>query len=142
QAEIISLQQQQARLAAAGSVSADTLLADAQQLGGSQVIVAELPGANSNLMRQLFDRIRKKSDSVAILLAAGQDDGKVTLVAGITRDLMDRGLSAGKWVSEVAPVVGGGGGGKPDMAQAGGKDASQLPAALEQARRSIAQMLG
>jgi alanyl-tRNA synthetase len=142
QAEITSLQQQQTRLAAAGSVSAETLLASATQLGGSQVIVAELPGANSNLMRQLIDQIRKKCDSVAILLAAGQEDGKVTLVAGITRDLMDRGLSAGKWVSEVAPVVGGGGGGKPDMAQAGGKDASQLPAALEQARRSIAQMLG
>ena len=142
QAEIASLQQQQTRLASAGTISADSLLEGAEQLAGTRVIVAELPGGNSNLMRQLIDQVRKKCDSVAMLLAAGQEDGKVTLVAGVTRDLIERQVSAGKWVSEVAPVVGGGGGGKPDMAQAGGKDASQLPAALEQARRSIAAMLG
>ncbi|MFO0906692.1 MAG: alanine--tRNA ligase-related protein, partial [Pirellulales bacterium] len=142
QAEAESLTQQLARLAAAGAVSAETLLSQGELIGATRVVVAETPGANSNLMRQLIDQIRKSTDSAAILLAAGQDDGKVTLVAGLTRDLVDRGASAGKWVGEVAPVVGGGGGGKPDMAQAGGKDASKIPAALDQARSAIRAMLG
>ena len=65
----------------------------------------------------------------------------MTLIAGVSRDLVARGVSAGDWVREVAPVVGGGGGGKPDMAQAGGKLPEQLPAALEVARTKIRQML-
>ena len=142
QGEAESLTQQLARLAEAGTVSGDTLLSQGETIGATRVVVAETQGANSNLMRQLIDQIRKTTDSAAILLAAGQEDGKVTLVAGLTRDLVDRGASAGKWVGEVAPVVGGGGGGKPDMAQAGGKDATKIPAALEQARQSIRAMLG
>jgi alanyl-tRNA synthetase len=108
--EAASLVQQLDRLAAAGSVSAESLLGQGQKVGETHVVVADTPGANSNLMRQLIDQLRKSTGSVAVLLAAGQEDGKVTLVAGLTRDLVDAGLSAGKWVGEVAPVVGGGGG--------------------------------
>ena len=60
----------------------------------------------------------------------------------MTKDLVDRGVSAGKWVGEVAPVVGGGGGGRADLAQAGGKDPTRIPAALDQAGQSIRAMLG
>ena len=63
------------------------------------------------------------------------------LVAGISRDLLDRGLSAGDWVRQVAPVVGGGGGGKPDMAQAGGKQPEKIGEALDTARRVMREML-
>jgi alanyl-tRNA synthetase len=139
--EAASLVQQLDRLAAAGSVSAESLLGQGQKVGETHVVVADTPGANSNLMRQLIDQLRKSTGSVAVLLAAGQEDGKVTLVAGLTRDLVDAGLSAGKWVGEVAPVVGGGGGGKADMAQAGGKDATQIPAALDKARQVIHALL-
>ena len=104
-------------------------------------VVAETPGANSNLMRQWIDQLRKKGGSLAVLLAAGQGDDKVTLVAGVTRDLVDKGVSAGNWVRDVAPVVGGGGGGKPDMAQAGGKSPEKLSEALETARQVIRTML-
>jgi alanyl-tRNA synthetase len=69
------------------------------------------------------------------MAATGED--KVLLVAGLSRDLVQRGLSAGNWVRDVAPVVGGGGGGKPDMAQAGGKHPEKMPAALETARATI-----
>ena len=62
-------------------------------------------------------------------------------MAGISRDLVGKGASAGNWVREVAPVVGGGGGGKPDMAQAGGKQPEKLPQALEKAREVIRGML-
>ena len=62
-------------------------------------------------------------------------------MAGISRDLVDRGLSAGNWVRDVAPIVGGGGGGKPDMAQAGGKDPRKLTEAVETARDLIGRWL-
>ena len=105
-------------------------------------IVRETPGANSNLMRQLIDQIRKQIGSSAVFLATAEGDNKVTLVAGLSRDLVERGLSAGNWVKEVAPVVGGGGGGKPDLAQAGGKDPAKLAAALTAARQVLDKMLG
>ena len=100
-------------------------------------MVAEAPAANANLMRGLVDQIRKTSSPCAVLLASCEAEDKVTLVAGISRDLVTRGLSAGSWVREVAPIVGGGGGGRPDMAQAGGKKPQQLPAALDKARETI-----
>jgi alanyl-tRNA synthetase len=92
-------------------------------------------------MRQLIDQIRKRAAPCAILLAAAQGTDKVTLVAGVSRDLVDKGVNAGAWVRDVAPVVGGGGGGKPDMAQAGGKIPSNVPDALVKAREVIAGQL-
>ncbi len=140
-AEVDQLRKQSAQLAASGDLSADGLLEKADDIGGAKVIIAEAPGANANLMRQLIDQVRKKTDSSAVLLAAGQGNDKVTLVAGVSRDLVERGASAGNWVREVAPVVGGGGGGRPDMAQAGGKQPEKMPEALEKARSVIQQML-
>jgi alanyl-tRNA synthetase len=98
------------------------------------VIVAEAAGANANLMRQLIDQVRKKASPSAIFLAATEGTDKVVLVAGITKDLVEKGLSAGNWVRDVAPVVGGGGGGKPDLAQAGGKHPEKLNEALAKAK--------
>jgi alanyl-tRNA synthetase len=66
----------------------------------------------------------------------------VTLVAGISKQLQDRGISAGKWIGPVAQAVGGGGGGRPDLAQAGGKEPAKLPEALQVAERTIAAMIG
>jgi alanyl-tRNA synthetase len=93
-------------------------------------------------MRQLIDQIRQKAPLSAVLLATRQGEDKVTLVAGISKQLQDRGVSAGKWISPVAKAVGGGGGGRPDLAQAGGKDPAKLPEALQVAERTIAAMLG
>ncbi|MGI9443076.1 MAG: alanine--tRNA ligase-related protein, partial [Rubripirellula sp.] len=126
---------------AGGKLSADDLIASHEQVGDTCLIVAETPGANPNVMRGWIDQIRKKMDSpTAVLLAAVQGE-KVLLVGGLSRDLVDRGLKAGDWVGATARAVGGGGGGRPDMAQAGGKDPSQLPAALEAARESMRQQL-
>jgi alanyl-tRNA synthetase len=92
-------------------------------------------------MRGLIDTIRKKSQSpVAVLLASVQDD-KVVLVGGLSRGLVDRGLSAGKWVGDAAKSVGGGGGGRPDLAQAGGKDPEKLPEALAAAKAQMRSWL-
>lgn len=126
---------------AGGKLSADDLIASHEQVGDTCMIVAETPGANPNVMRGWIDQIRKKMDSpTAVLLAAVQGE-KVLLVGGLSRELVERGLKAGDWVGAAARAVGGGGGGRPDMAQAGGKDPSQLPAALEAARESMRQQL-
>ena len=110
-------------------------------IGGVKIVVAETPGANPNLMRQLIDQLRKKTGSTAVLLASAQGNDKVVLVAGITNNLIERGISAGSWVKEVAPVVGGGGGGKPDMAQAGGKQPEKIGDAIELAKSIIKSQL-
>jgi len=141
-AEIEDLKRQLASRAAAGGLSADSLLQSAETIGGATVIVAEAPGANANLLRQLIDQIRKKAASSAIFLATTEGEGKVVLVAGVSRDLVAKGISAGNWVRDVAPLVGGGGGGKPDLAQAGGKQPEQLPAALLKAKEVAQAMLG
>ena len=132
-----SLTAQLAERDQAGGCNVDELLAEAEDLAGTKVVVAELPMAGTNLMRQLIDQIRKKESSTAILFASREPNGKVLLIAGVSRDLVDKKVSAGNWVKEVAPVVGGGGGGKPDMAQAGGKDPTKTPEALAKARQWI-----
>lgn len=132
--EIRDLKKQLSSSGKSGEVSADQLLAGAVDVKGTRVIVAEAPGADAGVMRQLIDQLRKTASPVAVLLGSRADD-KVTLVSGISRDLEERGLHAGKWVGAAAEVVGGRGGGKPDMAQAGGKHPEQLPAALDVARK-------
>jgi alanyl-tRNA synthetase len=140
-AEIDDLKRQITNRAAAGDLSADALLSKAENVKGTTVIVAEAPSANANLMRQLIDQIRKKASPSAVFLATTEGDSKVVLVAGVSRDLVDQGVSAGNWVRDVAPIVGGGGGGKPDLAQAGGKHPEKLPDALAKAKEVIRTML-
>jgi alanyl-tRNA synthetase len=142
QADIAATERQLSERAAAGPLSGDALLKSAETIAGATVVVAEVPGVESNLMRQLIDQIRTKTPSSAVLLASRAGDDKVTLVAGISKDLQAKRLSAGNWISSVAKVVGGGGGGRPDLAQAGGKNPARLPEALQTAKETIRQMLG
>lgn len=141
-AEVQDLKAQLAERAQTGALSADALLEKAELIGGAKVIVSEAAGANANLMRQLIDQVRKKSSPSAIFLATTEGSDKVVLVAGITKDLVEQGLSAGNWVRDVAPIVGGGGGGKPDLAQAGGKHPEKLAEALAKAKDVARTMLG
>jgi alanyl-tRNA synthetase len=141
-AERDKLNEQVAMLASSGHISADALLQSSKQVAGVAVIAVETPGATPNLMRQWIDQIRQKSTTpTAILFASKAGEDKVLLVAGISRELVARGLSAGKWISEVAPIVGGGGGGKSDLAQAGGKLPDKIPDALQRAHAAIQDML-
>ncbi|HEX7376361.1 MAG TPA: DHHA1 domain-containing protein, partial [Pirellulales bacterium] len=123
-----------------GGASADDLLAGAIDVAGVKLVVAEVPDAGADALRQLIDSLRRKARSAAVLLASRADD-KVVLVAGITKDLEAKGLNAGAWVRAAATVVGGSGGGRADMAQAGGKHPERLPAALEAALASAQQQL-
>jgi alanyl-tRNA synthetase len=141
-ADVATSEQQLAAREAAGPLNGDALLESAEQVDGVTVVVTELPGVESNLMRQLIDQIRGKAPTSAVLLASRSGDDKVTLVAGISKDLQARKLSAGEWIRPVAAAVGGGGGGRPDLAQAGGKDPAKLPEALDVAKSTIRKMLG
>ena len=138
--ELRELKKQASHAPRSGGVSADTLLAESRQIGGVRVVVSEAPGAEADTMRQLIDQLRKTASPVAVLLGAG-GEGKVTLVAGISRDLEAKGINAGAWIRSAAEVVGGRGGGKPDMAQAGGKHPEKLSEALDAAKKSIEAML-
>lgn len=129
-------------LAQSGQTSADDLLAKSEVVNGIRIVVAETPGANPNLMRQWIDQIRKKCEEpTAVLLGCKSGDDKVTLVCGLSKALVDRKLSAGTWVGKVSEIVGGGGGGKPDLAQAGGRFPDKLPEALSSAKGLFEQML-
>jgi alanyl-tRNA synthetase len=141
QAEIAALDKQLAQRAAAGPLSGDRLLESAEKIGDVTIVVTEVPGVEGNLMRQLIDQVRVKASPSAVLLASRQGDDKVTLVAGISKDLQARKLSAGDWIRPVAAAVGGGGGGRPDMAQAGGKEPAKLPEALQIAKQTIREMI-
>jgi len=142
QSDVAAMEKQLSERTAAGPLSGESLLSSAEQIGGVTVIISEVPGVEPNLMRQLIDQIRGKSSSSAVLLANRSGDDKVTLVAGISKDLQSRKLSAGDWIRPVAAAVGGGGGGRPDMAQAGGKIPAKLPEALQIAKSTIREMLG
>ena len=142
QGETAALRERLAQRDAAGPLTADSLLESAETAGDVTLVIAEAPMAEPNLMRQLIDQIRQKASPCAVLLASTEGEGKVTLVAGVSRDLQDRGGHAGNWIRPVAKVLGGGGGGRPDMAQAGGRQPEKLPEALEVARETITEMLG
>ena len=140
--DVQRLETQIAELDSTEQIDADALLNSAADVNGIGVITQQLPMSNPNLMRQLIDQVRKKQSPVAIFLATAQGDDKVILVAGVSNELVDQGIRAGDWVKEVAPVVGGGGGGKPDMAQAGGKIPGKIPDALVAAKQFVASKSG
>ncbi|MGA3066053.1 MAG: alanine--tRNA ligase [Tepidisphaeraceae bacterium] len=108
--------------------AASDLLASAQ----GNLIVGQIPGATDEQLRSAVDSLKKKSPTHAIMLAAA-DDQKVTFVAAVSDDLIAKGLKAGDWVKQVAAITGGGGGGRPQLAQGSGKDPTALNAALQSA---------
>ena len=124
----------------AALASVEQLLATAEDVGGTKLVVAEVPGANAGMLRQQIDQLRKKAAPIAVLLATREAD-KVLLVAGISRDLEEQGVSAIEWVRSPAGIVGGSGGGRADMAQAGGKHPGRLPEALNEARDAARRLL-
>ncbi|MCU0923182.1 MAG: alanine--tRNA ligase, partial [Burkholderiaceae bacterium] len=119
------------------SAQGDDLVARAVQVGGMKVLAATLQGADAKALRETLDKLKDKLKSAAIVLAT-VDGGKVQLAAGVTADRMGT-IKAGELVNFVAQQVGGKGGGKPDMAMAGGTDPSKLAAALDSVRGWVAE---
>ncbi|NGQ94233.1 alanine--tRNA ligase [Brevibacillus sp. SYP-B805] len=112
-----------------GHIEAASLAEQIKQVAGINVLAARVSAADMDSLRGMVDELKNKLGSAVIVLGAVDGD-KVNLVAGVTKDLMEQGFHAGKLVKEVATRCGGGGGGRPDMAQAGGKDPSKLADAL------------
>ena len=110
------------------SSQGDDLADQAIAVGSAKVLAAKLDGADAKTLRETMDKLKDKLKSAAIVLGAVEDD-KVTLIAGVTADLTAK-VKAGELVNFVAQQVGGKGGGRPDMAQAGGTEPAKLPAAL------------
>ncbi|MCD5363264.1 alanine--tRNA ligase [Chromobacterium aquaticum] len=129
QDNVKTLEKELAKLKGQLAASAGDSLADsAADINGVKVLAVELPGADNTALRETLDKLKDKLGSAAIVLAA-KGDGKVALVAGVTADLTAK-LKAGELVNFVAQQVGGKGGGRPDMAQAGGTQPENLAAAL------------
>ena len=113
------------------------LASQAVDVKGAKVLVATLDGADAKTLRDTMDKLKDRLKSAAIVLGAVQD-GKVSLIAGVTADLTAK-LKAGELVNFVAQQVGGKGGGRPDMAQAGGTEPAKLPVALQSVKSWVEQ---
>jgi alanyl-tRNA synthetase len=105
------------------------LAADAMAIGGAKLVATKVEGADAPALRNAVDQLKSKLGSAVVVLGSVDADGKVLLIAGVTPDLISK-VKAGEVVNHVALQVGGKGGGRPDLAQAGGTDPSRLDEAL------------
>jgi alanyl-tRNA synthetase len=135
QKDIAELQRQLAR------VEFEALLHRVQEVEGVQVLAVPVHASNMDTLREMTDWFRHRLGSVVIVLGAVINE-KPNFVAAVTPDLVERGLKAGSLVKQVASVVGGGGGGRPTLAQAGGRDAARLDEALSLVPELVAQSVG
>jgi len=117
----------------------DSLIGDAVEVKGAKVLAATLDDADVAALRAAMDKMRDKLKSAVIVLASTAG-GKVTLISGVTSDLTGK-VKAGELVNFVAQQVGGKGGGRPDMAQAGGTEPEKLPAAMASVQAWVEQKL-
>jgi alanyl-tRNA synthetase len=122
------------------SSAGDDMVSEAVEINGIKVIARTLDGADPKTLRDTVDQLKNKLGTAALILATVEDN-KVSLVAGVTKDTIHQ-IKAGELVNYVAQKVGGKGGGRPDLAQAGGNDPSGLPAALASVPDWIRQQLG
>ncbi len=135
------------KLKSGGSAGASDTMAQAKQLlessekiGQTSIIIGQLPATSVEQTREAVDMLKKKAKSAAVVLGF-EDDGKATLLIGCTDDLIGKGLKAGDLVKAIAPIIDGGGGGRPQMAQAGGNNPEKINDALTKAAELIKEHL-
>jgi alanyl-tRNA synthetase len=129
----------QVRMKSAAS-SVSNAADQAVEVAGIKVLAQRVDSLDRGQMRTLVDNLRGKLGSGVVVLGSAQEEGKVALIVGVTKDLTSK-VQAGKIVGQIAKLVGGSGGGRPDMAEAGGKDVSQLDAALKSASDVVKEMV-
>ncbi|MEC9483956.1 MAG: DHHA1 domain-containing protein, partial [Halomonas sp.] len=122
------------------SATSGDMLAEVSEVAGIKVLAKQVEGVSGKELRGLMDQLKNKLGSGILVLGAA-DGGKVSLIAGVTDDLTSR-VRAGELVNHVAAQVGGKGGGRADMAQAGGSDAAALPGALAGVPEWVSTQLG
>ena len=116
----------------------DSMIDNMETINNVPALIAKLEDVPMDTMRQMSDWFRNKADSGVMILASDVDSKPQVMIA-VTDDLTSKGIHAGKLIKEVASVVGGGGGGRPNLAQAGGKDSTKIPEALNKARELLAE---
>ncbi|WP_243300402.1 alanine--tRNA ligase [Bacillus litorisediminis] len=130
QAELKELERENESLKAKiGHIEAGNILESVKEVNGVKLIAQRISDSDMNQLRNMVDDLKGKLGSGVILLGTVNDD-KVQLIAGVTKDLVEKGFHAGKLIKEAAAICGGGGGGRPDMAQAGGKNPEKLDEAI------------
>jgi alanyl-tRNA synthetase len=132
------LDQLKAELALAKS---DQLLGQAVSIGAFKLLVAELEGVDPDSLKTVAERLLQKLGDGAVVLGSVPEAEKVSLVAAFSKGVNDKGLQAGKFIGAIAKLCGGGGGGRPNLAQAGGRDPSKLAEALAAARQQLESAL-
>ncbi len=130
--------EQESLQAKLNQASASSLIDQVKQIGPAQALIAQVEAPTMDALRGMVDSMREKLSSGVVLLGAVAD-GKVNLVASVSKDLIAEGYHAGNLIKQVAAACGGGGGGRPDMAQAGGKEPAKLQEALLIGERWIAE---
>ncbi|SFA94913.1 MULTISPECIES: alanine--tRNA ligase [unclassified Bacillus (in: firmicutes)] len=136
-AEVKQLQRENESLAAKlGNIEAGNLVSQVKEVNGVKVLASKVQAADMNNLRNMADDLKQKLQSAVIVLGSAHE-GKVNLIAAVTSDLIEKGYHSGKLIKEVAGRCGGSGGGRPDMAQAGGKDPEKLDEALQYAEEWV-----
>jgi alanyl-tRNA synthetase len=118
-------------------VKSDSLLQTAEIIGEHKIIVAQMEDIDPESLKAAAERLLQKIGNGAVVLGSIPEAGKVSIVAAFSSEVNKKGIQAGKFVGTIAKICGGGGGGKPNLAQAGGRDASKLPEALETAKNDL-----
>ncbi|KHG42408.1 MAG: alanine--tRNA ligase [Aphanizomenon flos-aquae KM1D3_PB] len=118
-------------------VKSDSLLLTAEIVGEHKIIVSQLEDIDAESLKDAAERLLQKIGNGAVVLGSIPEAGKVSIVAAFSSEVNKKGVQAGKFVGNIAKICGGGGGGKPNLAQAGGRDASKLPEALETAKNDL-----
>jgi alanyl-tRNA synthetase len=115
----------------------DQLLEQVETVGSFKILVAEMEGVDAESLKTAAERLMQKLGEGAVVLGSVSEPDKVSLVAAVSKTANQKGLQAGKFIGSIAKLCGGGGGGRPNLAQAGGRDASKLPEALKTARQDL-----
>jgi len=121
---------------------ANELLAQAETVGEFSLLVALMEGVDPESLKTAAEQLQQKLVNGAVVLGSVPEPDKVSLVAAFSPGVVQKGVQAGKFIGTIAKLCGGGGGGRPNLAQAGGRDATQLPSALEEARKQLRAKLG
>jgi alanyl-tRNA synthetase len=106
-------------------------------VGEFHILIAQLDGVDPESLKTAAEQLQQKLTNGAVVLGSVPEPDKVSLVAAFSPAVIQKGLQAGKLVGAIAKLTGGGGGGRPNLAQAGGRDASKLPEALEEAKKQL-----
>ena len=122
-------------------VKSDSLLQTAETIGEHKIIIAQMADIDAESLKDAAERLLQKIGNGAVVLGSIPEAGKVSIVAAFSPEVNKKGVQAGKFVGTIAKICGGGGGGKPNLAQAGGRDASKLPEALETGKSDLLSAL-